>query len=219
MYINNSEQFIVIFGSIARNDYTENSDVDILTINIEKHLAEKYINNINIPNFPHNYVEYDSETFTMFYNSGSLFLYHIFTQGMLIHGNIKKWQLLKNNFNVKEDFKEEILKIKEEASAYSNIKIFDNHFTSAISNLYPMIKNLCIFSLANKGIYEFNKDKCITLYINDRKLINAISKAKTLYNYSEKSINIPNIEKLITNKERKEIIKKIYNKIIRIYPC
>ena len=82
-----------------------------------------------------------------------------------------------------------------------------------------MIKNLCIFSLANKGIYEFNKDKCITLYINDRKLINAISKAKTLYNYSEKSINIPNIEKLITNKERKEIIKKIYNKIIRIYPC
>ena len=106
MYINNSEQFIIIFGSIARNDYTENSDVDILTINIEKNLAEKYINNIKIPNFPHNYVEYNSETFSMFYNSGSLFLYHIFTQGVLIHGDIEKWKLIKNNFNVKKNFKE-----------------------------------------------------------------------------------------------------------------
>ena len=216
MYINNSEQFIIIFGSIARNDYTENSDVDILTINIEKNLAEKYINNIKIPNFPHNYVEYNSEIFSMFYNSGSLFLYHIFTQGVLIHGDIEKWKLIKNNFNVKKSFKEEILKIKEDTTTYSNIKIFNNHFTSAISNLYPMIKNLCIFSLANKGIYEFNKDKCITLYINDKSLIDAINKAKTLYNYSEKSINIPNIENTIPNKEREKIIKKIYDEINRI---
>lgn len=218
MYINNSEQFIIIFGSIARNDYTENSDVDILTINIEKNLAEKYINNIKIPNFPHNYVEYNSETFSMFYNSGSLFLYHIFTQGVLIHGDIEKWKLIKNNFNVKKNFKEEILKIKEDTTTYSNIKIFDNHFTSAISNLYPMIKNLCIFSLANKGIYEFNKDKCITLYINDESLIDAINQAKTLYNYSEKSINTPNIENIIPNKEREKIIKKIYDEINRIQP-
>ncbi|MET3697013.1 hypothetical protein SAMN05877753_101409 [Bacillus oleivorans] len=172
--------FVVLIGSVARNDFNTGSDIDICRIKYKKNISRKD----KWPSGPINYIDYDDHVFNELFNSGSLFIYHILYEGILLAGDKKMWEKYKSCFKLKQDFTEEIKNIVENINIINNIKIFGNKYLSLYSNLYTLVKNFSIFHLANKRIYVFNKENamnCIFEKSYNQLLIDA-------YNYFERGI-------------------------------
>ncbi|GIO56905.1 hypothetical protein J21TS7_52230 [Paenibacillus cineris] len=151
------ESFVVLIGSVARKDYSVGSDIDICRINSDVTINRQ----TDWPDGPINYIDYDTETFQHLYNIGSLFIYHILTEGILIEGNIDSWEKLILNFSLTGNFSNEIVKILDLNEIFKKTEIFGNHYLSLFSNLFTNVKNFSIFYLARNGIYLFNKEKAI----------------------------------------------------------
>ncbi len=186
----NKNSFVVIFGSVARGDSNKNSDIDVLLINYDSNDADYILSKCNLPDLPINYIEYDLSKFEKYFNMGSLFLYHIFNQGLLLYGNEEKWSEYGNKFRLKNNFDEEINKIKSDIEVYNDISIFNNRFYLPLVNIYPMLKNYCIFSLANMGVYEFNKVECIKKMIISDMVLNKFLLIQSFYDSSVRGINL-----------------------------
>ena len=154
-----SERFIVLFGSCARGDDNAFSDVDVLRINARCLSSSKLV-----PKRKRvvNYVDYDAETFNVLYNGGSLFLAHIFNEGILLEGNPRSWEFLKEQFHVTTCFSGEFAKIESTLSQFRNPRVFGGHYLSALAALFTIVKNSSIFFLAQNKVYEFNK--CRSIY-------------------------------------------------------
>jgi predicted nucleotidyltransferase len=157
------ESFGILIGSVARKDFHENSDVDICRINSDLDIKKA----LDWPNGPINYVDYDEVSFKNLYESGSLFLYHVFFEGKLIYGDLNKWELYRSNFKVKKSFLEEINSILSISSMFKNIEMFGGHYLTLYSNLYTNIKNFSIFYLANQEQFTFNKEESIKKVFGD----------------------------------------------------
>jgi predicted nucleotidyltransferase len=145
--------FIVLIGSVARKDYNSNSDIDICRINLKRSITRREL----WPQGPINYIDYNKEVFNHLYKTGSLFIYHILNEGILLNGNMKIWERYKTNFKVQSDFSREITKLVDTTYVFKDLDIFGNTFLSLYSNLYNIVKNFAIFYLANNKKYLFNK--------------------------------------------------------------
>lgn len=210
------ESFAVLFGSVSRGDYTKNSDIDILLYNYPEEKAKQKIELINLPDFPVNFVVYDEEMFWKFHTEGSLFLHHIFEQGKLIDGNDLKWNEIKQSFIVKKSFQEEINKIKREVLVYQQLGFLNGFYLSALVNIYPLLKNYCIFTLANQGVYEFNKRKCIKLKVADDNKSENLLQLQGFYDYSVRGLDI-SLEVSPNSLVAKNLVEQSYNFIRDIH--
>lgn len=190
MFNYEEESFAVLFGSVARGDHNKNSDIDILLYNYPEEKAIIKLASINPPKLPINFILYDSNMFWKFYEEGSLFLYHIFEQGKLIDGDALKWSEICQNFVVKKFFHEEINKIRKEITPYRKLDFLNGYYLSALVNIYPLLKNYCIFTLANQGVYEFNKKECIILTVADGKKSAQLLTLQQFYDYSVRELDI-----------------------------
>lgn len=186
-----NDKFIILFGSVARNEHHKNSDVDILILNDLNETLIKNINQKELPKLPINYTHYDSYAFNIFFEKGSLFLHHLFTQGKVLYGNKHKWESLKKDFHVAQNFYDEQDNIISNLQIFKDTSIFNNHYLSPLTNLFPLLKNYCIFYLANRNIYEFDKQKSLKLLLPTK--YQALLELHTYYDYSLKNIssNIP----------------------------
>lgn len=155
--------FIILIGSVARNEFSANSDIDICRININKVVERKP----QWPNGPIVYIDYDIETFNHLYEIGSLFLLHILCEGILLEGDKAQWEKYKKSFKVKENFQEEIDSIIDIIEVFDNIDIFGNKYLSMYSNLFTIVKNFSIFFLANSNKYVFDKKKAVKEVFGD----------------------------------------------------
>ncbi len=171
--------YVVLIGSVARNEENSNSDIDICRV--ESDINVERIN--EWPRGPINYIDYSYADFNKLYKKGSLFIYHVINEGVLIHGNKDKWQELKDEFVFIDDYDEEINNIKEILEEFLDIGIYGNSFLTLYSNLYTLIKNLAIYSLAQKDIFEFNKEKAV-VNVFGHKYYNLLCEA---YNIFERS--------------------------------
>ncbi|MFP7376680.1 hypothetical protein [Bacillus paralicheniformis] len=155
--------FQVLIGSVARNDFSIYSDIDICRIgNIEK-IERKD----SWPNGPINYIDYELEVFEHLFEIGSLFIMHILFEGVLIKGDKEEWENYKSKFCVKDNFTDELEDILDMTSVFSNLDMFGNKYLTLYSNLFTLVKNYSIFTLANEGIYIFNKEKVIKRVFGD----------------------------------------------------
>ncbi|AMM82936.1 MULTISPECIES: nucleotidyltransferase domain-containing protein [Pasteurella] len=202
-------QFIVLFGSVARGDDNINSDLDILLINIDIYESENILRQYKLPNYPHNYIEYNYDTFYKFHIEGSLFLHHIFLEGKVIYGNMQLWNKLKREFRVKSSFIDEIKKIQSDISLYRNLDFSNGFYLSVLDNIYPLLKNYCIFKLANKGIYIFNKKECIIEAVKNEQLRKKLLELQQFYDYSTRNISL-NLTIKPNSLEAKKLILTVY---------
>lgn len=204
------ESFAVLFGSVARGDYNKNSDIDILLCNYPEDKAKKNIASINLPQLPVNFISYDSDMLWKFHEKGSLFLYHIFKQGRLIDGDALKWSEICQSFVVKKSFQEEINKIQKEIASYKKLDFLNGYYLSALVNIYPLLKNYCIFNLANQGIYEFNKKECIVLNAADDRKSEQLLILQEFYDYSVRELDIA-LKVSPNSSKARELIKCSYD--------
>lgn len=174
------EGFVILIGSVARQDFLEESDIDICRINSYAPIARES----TWPNGPINYIDYDIKTFYHLYNLGSLFIYHILTEGVVLQGNLNVWESLKLNFSSKSNFNEELSSTLELNTVFKDIEIFGNQYLSLFSNLFTNVKNFSIFHLASNGIYIFNKEQAIKNVFGDYYLSLLIDS----YNYFERGV-------------------------------
>jgi hypothetical protein len=182
--------FVVVFGSVARGDSNKNSDLDILLIESDTDKANSILEKQDLPNLPVNYVNYSHDLFKKYYDMGSLFLHHIFEQGVLLSGSELEWSKYKEQFKLKNNFNDEINKIKSDIEVYSDISIFNGMFYSPLANAFPMMKNYCIFTLANAGIFEFNKVKCIEKMKASSNAISDFLLLQSFYDSSVKGLDV-----------------------------
>jgi predicted nucleotidyltransferase len=155
--------FIILIGSVARGDYGSESDIDICRIATEKEVKRKD----KWPNGPLSYIDYDEETFLHLYNQGSLFIYHLFYEGILMKGDIGEWENLKNKFEFKDTYSEDLYKIKDIFNIFLNTEMFGGKFLSVYSNLFTLIKNYAIFYLAKNNIFILNKKQAVLKVFGD----------------------------------------------------
>lgn len=163
--------FVILIGSVARGDYSINSDIDICRIDSNFEISKK----TNWPLGPINYIDYTYEDFMHLYLEGSLFIYHILHEGILVHGNKCEWERFRKKFVFVDNLDEEINNIKEIIFEFIDVNIFGNTFLSLYSNLFTLVKNYSIFSLSQEGKFIFNKEHAIKLKFGDRyyELLNA----------------------------------------------
>ncbi|MCL6604157.1 MAG: hypothetical protein K6T94_14920 [Paenibacillus sp.] len=175
-----NKTYVILIGSVARDDFETESDIDICRIN--------NFNNIEKlpfwPNGPISYIDYEFTDFMHLYNLGSLFIFHMFREGTLLLGNNSDWNKLKFNFKVQQNFHEELLNIKNITEIFKNIEIFGGKYLSMYSNFYTLIKNFSIFFLADNKIYNFNKKKAISAVFGETYIDILIDS----YNYFERGI-------------------------------
>lgn len=190
---------VILIGSVARQDYFERSDIDICRINSDVIINRE----LNWPKGPINYIDYDFETFEHLNKLGSLFIYHILEEGVLLQGNLDYWESLKSSFSFKGNkFKEEINSTIELNTVLKDIEMFGNHYLTLFSNLFTNVKNFSIFHLAGNGIYLFNKEQAIKKVFGDYHydlLIDSynffergITNEKWNYSCKETAINVTN---------------------------
>lgn len=170
----------MLIGSVGRKNFLKESDIDICRINSELEVARKP----EWPLGPISYIDYDEEIFEHLYGLGSLFIYHILFEGVLLKGNYDQWETLRKNFKVKEEFKAEIIDIYDSTIILRNLDMFGGQFMSLYSNLFTVVKNFSIFYLATTKQYFFHKETSIKYVFGDF----YFELLQDSYNYFERGI-------------------------------
>ena len=95
-------KFIILIGSHARGDQNERSDIDVLIVNYEEEEAKYILGNCAsyLDEEKLSFINLDEEEFWDYYEKGSLFLYHVLNEGVLLEGEFSEWESLKLKFNV-----------------------------------------------------------------------------------------------------------------------
>ena len=154
------DTFTILIGSFARGDGGQDSDLDILrvghTISIKR---PKGISN----SIPISYIDYDDSVFFDLYQQGSLFIYHVFKEGVLLEGSQHRWELYKKQFTVALDHSESINEYISVLKFIDDYPQYELSYIPFLSNIFKSIKNIGIFTLANKGYYLFDKKSALTI--------------------------------------------------------
>lgn len=183
-------KFALLIGSHARGDNDASSDCDVLLINIEESKFDISVLPVKDKSLI-NIIFYDEATFLRLIEIGSLFVFHVFQEGVLLEGDLKGWERLKSEFQVQSNFREELLEISETTKLLSKTKIFGGKYLTPLVNAFTELKNACIFSLAHHSVYEFNKKKCLEKALRriNKKL--EYGELKYFYDYSVRGLDIP----------------------------
>jgi len=156
-----NHQFTVLIGSYARGTASEDSDVDIVRIGHRRSLHKKYLARIGNPKAVISYIDYDLDSFKSLHKAGSLFIHHILTEGKLLEGNTTRWARLANTFTVTHDLHEEIAEQLNLCTWLARPTAFRHATLPLLSHIFKALKNAAIFSLAQRGIYVYDKRKAL----------------------------------------------------------
>jgi predicted nucleotidyltransferase len=146
-------RFTILIGSRARRTQKSYSDVDIVRIGHTELATIKERARKDSVSF----IDYDVDKFSDLYEKGSLFLYHVFREGRLLEGDFDAWNYLKENFRVSTNFKREISRNRRFLKWLQRGEKFRGAVIPYLAHTCRALKNLAIFSLAQKRRYVFDK--------------------------------------------------------------
>jgi hypothetical protein len=150
-------KFTILIGSLARQTQNASSDIDVVRIG---HKESRKLKNQS-KNQMVSYVDYDIDTFLELYERGSLFLYHVFSEGRLLDGNTAAWQRIKENFRVSTNFRQEILQNRKFLKWLQTGTKYQGAVIPYLAHTCRALKNLAIFSLAQERKYVFDKGSAL----------------------------------------------------------
>lgn len=178
---------IVLFGSYARGDYKDLSDIDILVIT-DSYLKISDINK-NIPKSIKSekisIVTYPLSDFNELFNEGSLFIAHLIREGKILFDDGSYEKIAKRDFKVSDEFLNEQIRIQiNKLALYQDLSRFNNIHINCLDHFFAIFKNIVLLSLAKKGLLEFNKEKAFQLFKSKfSKHTEAIEKLMELQNF------------------------------------
>lgn len=150
-------KFTILIGSLARRTHNTSSDIDVVRIGHRESTKLK----IQSRNQAVSYIDYDIDKFMELYERGSLFLYHVFSEGCLLEGDATAWQWLKEHFRVSTDFRQEISQNRKFLKWLQTGTKYQGAVVPYLAHTCRALKNLAIFSLAQEGKYVFDKGRAL----------------------------------------------------------
>lgn len=149
----------IVIGSVARGDNVASSDLDLLILTTSKARLATYY---SIPSVAEarplvSIITYTPKDFAKFWDEGSLFVYHVLTEGLVAWDDGTFRRLLKHPFKLKSDFSADITTQLERLKLFSEPRAFGDLFVYAFVELFKIYKNIVFFALAHNGHPEFNK--------------------------------------------------------------
>ncbi len=156
----------IVIGSVARGDNVPTSDLDLLILTTSKARLTSYYSMPSVVKTtpPINIITYTPRDFKKFWDEGSLFVYHVLTEGMVAWDDGTLARLLRRPFKLKRDFSADIAIQIERLKMFRDPRAFDGIFIYAFAELFKIYKNIVFFTLAEVGHPEFNKKKGVTRF-------------------------------------------------------
>lgn len=159
-------KLVMLFGSYARNDNDENSDIDIFVL-IDDCNFDNYIKLKNlIANYlqlPLDYLSiYTKQGIELLKNKGSYFLWHLKLEGILIYSDENEFDILFNNLKKYFSAKRDLIEYKqicEDIICNKRNDFFDKAYD--LSVIASLIRNTCIAICYCFEKYYFDKIKSV----------------------------------------------------------
>src|SRR5260370_42411186 len=151
------DQFTILIGSRARGTADEYSDIDIVRVGHKRAVNQKKLARLACGDAHVSYIDYDSDVFRSLHESGSLFIHHILTEGKLLAGDARKWKQLARDFRVVRDLSPEIKEQQRLCRWLARVNESDQSTMPLLSHMFRALKNAAIFSLAQRGVYVYDK--------------------------------------------------------------
>ena len=177
-------QFTVLVGSRARRRSRAASDIDLVRIG-HKRPAPTRLVKLGRPARV-SYIDYDAAKFAKLYGKGSLFLYHVFNEGKLLEGNRATWEKLRDRFKVQTNFSAEISQNRKILNWLQRGRKAEGAAVPYLAHTFRALKNLAIFSLAQRRKYVFDKRDALRQAFPqlDSKCINVLMDANDFFEES-----------------------------------
>lgn len=157
------------------------------------------------------YIDYESSKFSDLYRNGSLFLHHIFTEGTLLRGCSRDWISLKRHFKVKTNFRNEISQNRRLLRWLQSGEKFKGATMPYLSHSFRALKNLAIFSLAQRRDYVFDKRRALSKAFPrfDSTAIACLIEANDIFERSAKPASDYKVSLATVDHVRKQIARAI----------
>lgn len=155
-------ELTILIGSCARGTSQAGSDVDVVRVGHRQTVKRSTISSLaRAAKGPITYIDYDLNTFCGLHRSGSLFVHHIITEGILIAGNQETWERSRASFIVTTDFGVEIQDHRDVCLWLASVGYLKGATMARLAHLCRALKNLAIFSLAAQRAYVFEKREAL----------------------------------------------------------
>lgn len=214
---------VYLFGSFARGDYDQNSDIDILIV-IDDCSETEYVELkecfAGLLNIPISWISvYRISKILKMYDNGSYFLWHIKKEGKMIFSRENQLsQLLCTLPQYKNVFRDlnEYIEILQDVIAETNNKIICVEYE--LSVVASLVRNTCIAIAYMNGNMEFGRNSAVMYCFRKYGITIDLQEYEELYKYrlyqTGKIAEVPKgsvdlLDKWIkTEKELLEIAKK-----------
>jgi predicted nucleotidyltransferase len=159
---------LVLFGSYARDDYHEYSDVDFLIITETVTRRSDILS--GLPASPVkdrlNLSTFTTTVFTAMYRSGAIFVRHVLTEGKILHDNGFLKALVAEPFpDSKQYCLNELTLVKNCLGLYQDLVIFDNHYRDMLLPIWRLARQAVGVGVALKGNPVYNKSEAIKRFV------------------------------------------------------
>lgn len=158
-----SIQAVVLFGSVARGDATESSDIDLLVLASDPELVPSKLRSSLPPKYRDQRLSllvYTVEEFMGHYREGALFIAHVLKEGRAIHdprGLLTG--ILNRPYEPKIDITKELKVQLGRLEPYEHAARFGDNYLFCLAHLYSIGKGIVMLRLAEEGVFEFNRER------------------------------------------------------------
>jgi predicted nucleotidyltransferase len=154
---------ICLFGSVARGDETEWSDIDLLAIGSDRNMMPTDLLN-RLPGELQqeriSLIYYPTEEFKEMFEEGALFVEHLRREGKVLydkHGLLER--VVNGPFSPNVDVEEQLDAELDRLAPYDDLRRFNDNFLFCLSHLYTIGKGVVMLGLARRGLFEFNRER------------------------------------------------------------
>lgn len=163
---------LLLYGSFSRGDYTQDSDVDLLTV-IDGYSYKSTYNKINIS-------YYNKAKLTEMSTSGSLFLFHLNREAKILIDEGKTLsEIIFEKFSLRNDYNEDIYFAKSLLMEIYRLYDNTNHYSYANSKVSWCLRTFYSGLGANNKESLFSREKIARFFGKESEKYLAIKNSET----------------------------------------
>lgn len=157
---------IILFGSMARDDFRDSSDIDLLLVtsrDIKPREVEKMIPKSLLPDESISLSIYSEARFCSAYRKGSLFFAHLINEGKVLYDDGFYKHLRQEAFEPsRKKMKTTLKALKQKLEIATDLQKYNNLYIGVLADFFSISKILTYNVLAMNGAVVFGKKKAFS---------------------------------------------------------
>jgi predicted nucleotidyltransferase len=159
---------VCLFGSVARGDAVETSDIDLLVVGADTELTpSKLLRTIpeQLRNLRLSLLYYSGDDLEALFASGASFVDHLRHEGEILYderGTLS--HVLEDEFspslNVADELESELARLE----VYEDLAMFKDNFLFVLAQLYAIGKSIVMLGLVSEGASEYNREAAFAAF-------------------------------------------------------